>query len=290
MSVHENSGHDTVADEISLMDILVTLAESWKLLVAIPLLASVAAAVTLWFVEAREYRSVALLRITAAQAAMLQTARVLDTPLRQSGWVERYGPTLSSARERMIEKMTVTPVTDGGFYRVTLVDETAESAQSTLSSIVASLILLSVPTEEDRQVAEMQLEGHRQALAELQSHLGKIGNTYENGSVTSHGDIGQSVVTLLADIDRRRQSILDIELSLVSSVKQADILQRPSLPDRALSRNIATRTILIGVAAGFVVLIFVFIRQGWRNASSDPAGAEKVARVRRAFGLKENVD
>lgn len=273
--------------EISLIDLLVTVAESWKLLVILPVLVGAVAFLGLWFGEGREYRSVALLRISTGQAAMLQTARVLDVPLRENGWIERYGPTLSSARENLLSRLTLSPVDGANFYRVSLIDETPEHAQRTLNSIINSLIVNSVPTEEDRQLAEMQLEGHRSALVELESHIEKIGRTYENGSAIALGEIGHSVVALLADIDKRRQAIAALELSLVSSVKQADILQWPSLADRPMPRNIASKVILFGFGAGFLTLIFVFVRQGLRNAAENPAESKKIARIRRAFWLKE---
>jgi uncharacterized protein involved in exopolysaccharide biosynthesis len=71
-------------DEISLLDILVTLAESWKLLVFGPLIAGVLAG-GLSFLWPKTFESVAIVRMTEEEVALLHAAPVLD-PL-----IEKFG-------------------------------------------------------------------------------------------------------------------------------------------------------------------------------------------------------
>jgi len=65
-------------DEISLLDILVTLAESWKLLVFCPLVVGVLAG-ALSFLWPNTYESVAIVRISEEESALLHSAPVLDS-------------------------------------------------------------------------------------------------------------------------------------------------------------------------------------------------------------------
>ena len=53
--------------------------------------------------------------------------------------------------------------------------------------------------------------------------------------------------------------------------------ERKSKPKKAMIAVIAT------LAAGFALLLFVFVRQALANASQDPESAAKLAGIRRAF-------
>lgn len=67
------------------------------------------------------------------------------------------------------------------------------------------------------------------------------------------------------------------------NIVQVDVAKAPELksgPKRALIAVIAS------LAAGFLLLLFVFIRRAMANASQDPESAEKLGRIRRAFGLR----
>ena len=67
------------------------------------------------------------------------------------------------------------------------------------------------------------------------------------------------------------------------NIVQVDIAKAPELksgPKRALISAITA------LATGFVLLLFVFIRQAMRNAGQDPESADKLNRIRRAFGLR----
>ena len=69
--------HAYEEDEISLLDILVTLAESWKLLAFGPLVVGVLAG-GLSFLWPNTYESVSIVRLTEEDAALIHAAPVLD--------------------------------------------------------------------------------------------------------------------------------------------------------------------------------------------------------------------
>ncbi len=67
------------------------------------------------------------------------------------------------------------------------------------------------------------------------------------------------------------------------NITQVDVAKPPELksgPKRALIAVITT------LAAGFLLLLFVFIRQALRNSGQDPESADKLARIRSALGFK----
>jgi len=84
-------------DEISLLDILVILAESWKLLVFGPLIAGVLAG-ALSFLWPKTYESVAIVRMSEAELALLNSAPVLDPLIEKFGLLPEFDGIQDDAR------------------------------------------------------------------------------------------------------------------------------------------------------------------------------------------------
>lgn len=72
----------------------------------------------------------------------------------------------------------------------------------------------------------------------------------------------------LARADESREGLF------VQVVDEAQPPQRKSKPKRALVAVLTT------LAAGIILVLWVLVRNAWRNAAQDPASAEKVARLR----------
>ena len=72
----------------------------------------------------------------------------------------------------------------------------------------------------------------------------------------------------MARIDESREG------AIIQVVDAAVAPERKSKPKKALIALVAT------LAAGFALLLFVFVRQAWRNARSDPATAEKLSAIK----------
>ena len=75
----------------------------------------------------------------------------------------------------------------------------------------------------------------------------------------------------LARVDESREG------ALIQVIDTAQAPERKSKPKKALIAVIAT------LAAGFALLLIVFVRQALANASQDPESAAKLAGIRRAF-------
>lgn len=67
------------------------------------------------------------------------------------------------------------------------------------------------------------------------------------------------------------------------NIIQVDIAKAPELksgPKKALM------AVITSLATGFLLLLFVFIRSAMKNAGQDPESAEKLGRIKRAFGFR----
>jgi len=78
----------------------------------------------------------------------------------------------------------------------------------------------------------------------------------------------------MARLDEAREG------SVIQVLDPAQPPEQRSSPKRALMAVVAT------LAAGFALLLFVFVRQALRNASLDPASAAKLNAIRRSLGLR----
>jgi uncharacterized protein YneF (UPF0154 family) len=61
------------------------------------------------------------------------------------------------------------------------------------------------------------------------------------------------------------------------------VKQPPTLPTEPASNKKALIAIGATLAGGFVLLLWVFMRNAWRNAAQDPALAEKQSRLTAAL-------
>ena len=281
-------------DEIGLLDIAVILAENWLLIMLTPLLAGLVAFGTLWFATPRIYDSEALLRINATDAAMLRSARVLNPAMIGSTYLQDYDGSLSSARQELISSvMSINAESGTDMYRVRISVDNAEDAHDLLQRIINSLIKNSTPTTSQAKLIEIRLEQARAATIELESNLERLNDLFsaiaaQGGSTTTTtlGDIGQSTVTLVNNIEQRHAQIFQFEEQLAGTVSAQDVVQEATMPDGPRSRGLVSLVLLAVVGAGLLAMIIAFVKSGIEAASRNPHQIDKVNRIRRAFWLK----
>jgi capsular polysaccharide biosynthesis protein len=79
----------------------------------------------------------------------------------------------------------------------------------------------------------------------------------------------------LAKVDEAREG------AVIQVLDAAQVPERKSKPKKALIAILAT------LCSGFALLLFVFIRQGLRNAKRSPETAAKLARIKRSLSFKQ---
>lgn len=79
------------------------------------------------------------------------------------------------------------------------------------------------------------------------------------------------------------------ELAKVDEAREGAVIQVLDIaqpPERKSKPKKALIAILATLGSGFALLLYVFVRQGMRNAARSSETAEKLARIRRSFGFK----
>ena len=272
-------------DEISLLDILVTLAESWKLLVFGPLAAAVLAG-ALSFLWPKTFESTAIVRLTEAEVALVGAAPVLDPLIVKFNLLPEFDGNQDDARAYLAKKITGKFDKKTGLSTITTIAATPERAQAMGAAAIDALLLELLPKGKNKDQVEQTINSNEgiianntDAVEQLKKQMGKQGQN----------DTGLEVVmkhyaTLTAEVARKELENIELRKSL--TVKGAEVfVQQPNLPRRKTSPKRSMVVLLAFLASGFALLLFVFIRKAWRNAAQDAEAASKIARLKELVGL-----
>ena len=270
-------------DEISLLDILVTLAESWKLLVFGPLIAGVLAG-ALSFLWPKTFESVAIVRLTEQELALVNSAPIQDPLIEKFGLLQEFDGIQDDARQYLAKKVVGKFDKKTGLSTITAAANTPERAQEMGKAALDALFKELLPKGKNKDQIEQQILSNdriianaEDAIEQLQKQIGKAGQN----------DAGLDVVmkhyaTLTADVASK--GLQNIELKKSLTVKGDEVfVQQPSLPQRKTSPKRSLVVLLAVLVSGFALLVFVFVRSAWRTASQDKEAAEKIQQIKLAF-------
>jgi uncharacterized protein involved in exopolysaccharide biosynthesis len=282
----EQAVHDYEDDEISLLDILVTLAESWKLLVFGPLIAGVLAG-ALSFLWPKTFESVAIVRLTEAELALLNTAPVLDPLVEKFGLLAEFDGVQEDARQNLTKKIVGKFDKKTNLGTITTVANTPEHAQEMGKAVMDALLKELLPKGKNKDQIEQKIinnEGvisnNRDALEQLQKQMGKSGG----------GDAALEVVmkyyaSLTAEVAAKDLENIELRKSLL--VKGEEVyVQRHQMSQRKVSPKVSMAVLLVLLLSGFLLLIFVFVRKAWQGALRNADTIEKIARIKKSLGIR----
>lgn len=274
-------------DEISLLDILVTLAESWKLLVFGPLIAGVLAG-GLSFLWPKTFESVAIVRLTEQELALISSAPVLDPIIEKFGLLPEFDGIQDDARLYLAKKLVGKVDKKTGLATITAVANTPERAQELGKAAMDALLKELLPKGKNKDQVDQQILSNERIIAssadaieQLQKQIGKAGQN----------DAGLEVVmkyyaSLTAEVAKKELENIELKKSL--AVRGDEVyVQQASLPQRKVSPKRSLVVLLAVFASGFALLMFVFVRNAWQSAAQDAEASDKLARIKRSLGLSK---
>lgn len=290
------------ADEVGLLDLLVVVAEHWKLLVAGSLLAGALAA-GLAQLAPKTYVSEAILALpaapppgqrtsimgskiqTAPQAAALMVApQVLDPVVQQFKLAE--GVPAGDARNQLKNQIKAEVDLDG-LLRLQVALPTPAQAQAVANAIIDQWMASTVPTEQERAELERTLKLAESSLAATQQLVGRLAteNTDNLAKPLTRGEASVSIVAIGELQSRYLELVLETTRQL-RGYTRAVVKQPPTLPSVPESADLGLIALLSALATGLFLLLWIFVVQAWRSAARDPRVAPKLQRLRTALGLK----
>jgi uncharacterized protein involved in exopolysaccharide biosynthesis len=273
-------------DEIDLLDLLVTIAESWKLLLFVPLLVGVMAATIATYFKPI-YQSSAIVRLAEEEVAVLHSAAVLDPLLEPFAYRQKAKGVVEDARQALKQDLTYN--TDKRTKLVTISAKAAspELAQQLNTRAIALLLDELTPKGLTKFQIEQSIADRENAIIATEQSSAKLLEAFLKNNVDAYM-VDQAVTSISNSANfilSNRQEVHALKARLLP--KGAELfVQPPTLPQRSLPR----KTPMIGISAmvgtGFVLILFVFLRKAFKNAALNPDSANKITRIRQAFHLK----
>ncbi len=283
---------DEAADEISLLDLLVVVADNLKLLIVGPLLIGLLALGGAYLLP-QKYTSQAILALptptptpTPQQAAaLLVSPLVLDPVIASLQLTE--GDSIEVARLRVAGQIKPVVGKDN-LLRLDVTAPTSQNAQALANAVIDTWLKSTVPGEKYRADLEKRLSyanASLEAVTRLITRLDAGGGSYLSQPQT-RGEAGTTLVALGELQARYLNEVLSIPREL-EGLSRDVVKQPPTLPTEPASNKKALIAIGAALAGGFMLLLWVFMRNAWRNAAQDPALAEKQIRLAAALGWRK---
>lgn len=271
-------------EEVGLLDLLVTLAENVKLLIIGSLLVGLCA-LGISFMLPQTYQSVAVLQAEQATASLMVTAAVLDPVIGTLGLAK--DDTVEDARRKLEAQIKTAIGRNDKLLTLTVTDRTAQQAQAIANDVLQQTYQQSRPKGTARARLETQLAEAQARFKNAQDASAGLLKRLELNSTgaSSSAEVARGYAELLSATGAAQNQISALEAQL-EGLSQAMLIQSPTLPLKAISPKKGLIAIGATLAAGLVLLLFVFVRQAQRNSAANPGVAVKWARIRQSLGLK----
>lgn len=272
------------------MDLLLVVAENIKLLILGPLLIGLVA-LGIAYVLPQKFVSVAYLSLGESGPdvqAVMQTPVVLDNVLR------KFDPntqlTNASRAEFASNSIRITAASGkkvgSGLSKLEVTSASPEKAKALAEAIIESWLVSTRPQPDIKADLERKLKTTQSSLEIVTQLIDRqAGEAAKVALPNLQFDMAASGASLLQLRNGYVESIAILERQLKGQTRDV-IFSPPTLPTEPVAPKKSLMAVLAALGSGFVLLLFVFMRQAWKNAAADPEAALKQNQLRRALGLK----
>ncbi|MDP2017929.1 Wzz/FepE/Etk N-terminal domain-containing protein [Hydrogenophaga sp.] len=283
----QNSPAETagIEDTIDLFDVLLTLAENIWLLVLGPLLAG-ALVYGLTFLLPQKFQSTAILRAEADVASFMTTATVLDTSLTNLGFLKDLSEEeAEQARIDLNKRITTQVGRNDKLVTLTVTANSPKAAQSMANEILTHTFAGLRPKGAELKRLETQKATLEQQISELQITSKTAQKLLDESSPAGNmGLLAESISSLSAAQIRMQETLLAVEKRM-QGLTDEDLLQPPTLPKKPAAPKKGLNAILTVVGTGFLMLIFVLLRQYWGSSSTLELHQHRLDALKRRYGF-----
>lgn len=286
---------DIEENEVSLLDLLLVVAENLKLLILGPIVVGLLA-LAIGYTLPQSFTSQAILALptptptlvpmpTPAQAAeMMISPLVLDSVIVSMNLVA--GRTIAGSRSKLANQIKAAVGKDG-LLRLDVTASTSLEAQTIANTVIDTWLKSTAPRAQDQADLEKRLTYAKASLASVSRILDRLaaGGASTLNKPLTLGDAGASIMAV-GDLQARYLAeVLAISRAL-QGLSRDVVLQAPTLPTEPIAPKKRLIAVLAALSSAFALLLWVFMRQAWRKAALDPDAAEKQAKLLVAMGFK----
>jgi uncharacterized protein involved in exopolysaccharide biosynthesis len=289
-------------NEISLLDILVVLAENFWLLVLGPL---VVGAITFAIVSLlpKTYESLAVLApaellaqrnqpyeessskaFVATITARLHSAELQTSAAEDQPWISRRKMDKIQTRRLLKRAVNISADQKSGLINLTTRAPSASEAQSFTQAIIDKLAVSITPRGAELERLQKNIDSVRKNLEDTISVIKTMtGEGRQTGEISKDKQVS---MTSLADLFLQREAfegkLQTLQLQSKPDV-QTIIIQAPSLDERPAAPKLLQLTALAVSLSMLALTVIVFLHAGLRATAEDPQGANKIARIRKGL-------
>jgi uncharacterized protein involved in exopolysaccharide biosynthesis len=273
------------ADEYSLLDILVTLAESWKLLVFGPVIAGLLGA-GLSFLLPKTYESVAIVRLSEEEVPLLHAAPVLDPLIEKFDLLAEADGVIDDARQGLKKRLTFTVDKKTKLATVTVKARAPDAAQALCSSAIAAVLKELQIKGQEKALIEKTIAINDRAIASAQDAVESIQRSLKRGVLSDQAleSATKNLAAINQNIAKYSQENEELIIKLAPRGREV-FVQEASLPQRKASPKSGLVVLLAVLASVCALLVWVFLHKAWLQAAENNKSAEKLARIKVALGV-----
>jgi capsular polysaccharide biosynthesis protein len=266
-------------DEISLLDLLQTIVENLRLLVIGPVVVGLLAMAGASFWP-KTYESTAILKAEPVTASIMLSAAVIDPIASSLGYTPQMP--VEDARAKLKGQIKANINAKDKLLTLTAQANSPQAAQALAQAVLQQTYTQSQPRDSEKlrlqkQLAQAQVR-EKEALQTIQQLSQKIAAAGNTGA----SEVAQGYAQMVAVVKESQNTQLDLERQL-QGLDASALVHEAMLPTRHVSPKRSLIAIISGLAAGFALLLFVFIRQALRNVSQDAESAQKLNAIQSAW-------
>jgi uncharacterized protein involved in exopolysaccharide biosynthesis len=266
-------------DDISLLDLLQTIAENLRLLVIGPIVVGLLAlaGASLW---PKTYESTAILKAEQTTASLMLSASVLDPIAANLG----YTPKLEQdeARDKLKSEIKANVNAKDKLLTLTTQADTPQAAQSLTKAVLQQTYAQSQPRDSEKLRLQKQLAQAQAREKEATQTAQLLARKMDGGGTAGASEVAQGYAQMIGVVKESQATQIDIERQL-QGLDDSALLQEATLPTKHAAPKRGIITIMAALAAGFALLLFVFIRQALHNASQEAESAQKLSAIQTAW-------
>jgi uncharacterized protein involved in exopolysaccharide biosynthesis len=266
-------------DEISLLDLLQTITENLRLLVIGPIVAGLLALAGASFWP-KTYESTAILKAEQVMASLMLSAAVLDTIAANLGYTPKQEQ--DAARDKLKSQIKASYSAKDKLLTLTTQADNPQAAQALAKAVLQQTYAQSQPRDSEKLRLQKQLAQAQSREKEATQTAQLLGRKMEGGGTAGTSEVAQGYAQMIGVVKESQTTQIDIERQL-QGLDDSALLQAATLPTKHAAPKRGIITIMAVLAAGFALLLFVFIRQALRNASQDVESAQKLSAIQAAW-------
>lgn len=266
-------------DDISLLDLLHTITENLRLLVIGPIVVGLLAlaGASLW---PKTYESTAILKAEQVTASLMLSASVLDPIAANLGYTPKQEQ--DAARDKLKSQIKASFNAKDKLLTLTTQADTPQAAQALAKAVLQQTYTLSQPRDSEKLRLQKQLAQAQAREKEANQTAVLLAGKMEKSGGEVSFQVAQGYAQMIGVVKESQATQIDIERQL-QGLDASALVQEATLPTKHAAPKRGIITIMATLAAGFALLLFVFIRQALRNASQDAESAQKLSAIQTAW-------